>query len=166
MQVLAENNILDEHALNLDTPASSNILNDFPNRLCNLFAALDHVLKDTGTNNVTKGGLGTFNKSLADVGDTKSGLMGRHNVIVDDGGQAQSNIVLGHANLLGHLCNLDLDVDLDEPFAEGVDLDQAGIDCLVETTELGDKTDLALVDVLVRVRADDAARNSTQSSNA
>jgi hypothetical protein len=55
---------------------------------------------------------------------------------------------------------------LDEPLAEGVDPDQTGIDCLVETTELGNETDLTLVDVLVRVGADDAARNSTQSSNA
>lgn len=87
-------------------------------------------------------------------------------MIVDDRGQAQSNIVLGHAGLLRHFCNLDLDVDLNEPLAEGVDLDQAGIDCFVETTELGDEADLALVDVLVGVGADDAARNSTQSSNA
>lgn len=87
-------------------------------------------------------------------------------MIVDDGSQAQSNIVLGHAGLLRHLCNLDLDVDLKEPLAEGVDLDQAGIDCLVETTELGDETDLTLVDVLVRIGTDDAARNSAQSSNA
>lgn len=86
-------------------------------------------------------------------------------MIVDNRGQAQSDIVLGHAGLLRHLCDLDLHIDLNESLAERVDLDQTGVDSLVETTELGDETNMALVDVLIRVGADDAAGNCTTCSN-
>merc|ERR1711937_327038 len=88
-----------------------------------------------------------------------------HNVVVDDRGQAQGDVVLGHADLLGDLCDLDLDIDLDQTLGEGVDLDEAGIDGLVESTKLGDETDVALVDALVWVGADDAAGDGAQGTN-
>lgn len=61
--------------------------------------------------------------------------------------------------------NLNLDIDLDQALTERVDLDQTGVDSLVEAAKLGDKTNVALAHALVGVRADDAARNSTHSSN-
>jgi hypothetical protein len=115
---------------------------------------------------VTQGGLGTLHEGLANVGNTESGLVGRNNVVVDDGGEAQGDVVLCHANLLWNLCSLNLDVDRDETLAERVDLDETRVDSLVETTELGDKTNITLLDVLVRVRADYATRNGTHGTNA
>lgn len=53
--------------------------------------------------------------------------------------------------------DLDLDVDLDQLFGEGVDLDEAGVDGAVETAEFGDEADVALADGFVGVRAADAA---------
>lgn len=48
-------------------------------------------------------------------------------MVVDDGGQIQSDIVLCHTDLTRYLDYLDLDVDLDETLGEWVDLDQTGI---------------------------------------
>lgn len=42
------------------------------------------------------------------------------------------------------LDDLDLDVDLDEVFGEGVDFDEAGVDGFVEAPEFGDQPDVAL----------------------
>ncbi len=66
----------------------------------------------------------------------------------------------------GHTSNLDLDIDLDKTFTEGVDLDETGIDGLVELAELGDKTDIALVDLLVGVGAEDTAGHGTDRADA
>lgn len=166
LKLLAEDNVLDEHALDLDTPAGGNVLNDLANGLGNLLAALNDVLQDTGTDDVAKRGLGALNQGLADIGDAEGGLVGADNVVVDDRGQVDSDVVLGHADLLGDLDNLDLDVDLDKTLAEGVDLDQTGVDSLVETAELGDEADVTLTDTLVRVGAADAAGNGTERTDA
>jgi len=53
---------------------------------------------------MTECGLCTFNKSLTDIRDTESCLMWGGDVVVDDGGQMEGNVVFGHANLLGNLC--------------------------------------------------------------
>jgi hypothetical protein len=54
------------------------------------------------------------------------------------------DIVLRHASLLRDLDDLDLDIDLDEPLAEGVDLDEARIDGLVKFPEFGHQAHVAL----------------------
>jgi hypothetical protein len=61
--------------------------------------------------------------------------------------------------------NLNLDIDLDETFAERIDSDQTRINSAVESTELRDQTDITLRNRFVGVRTDDAARNSTHCSN-
>lgn len=61
---------------------------------------------------------------------------------------------------------MDLDVDLEEPFAEGIDLDQAGVDGLVEAAKLGDEADIALLYVLVRVREADEAGDGAEGPEA
>jgi hypothetical protein len=115
---------------------------------------------------MTKSGLGTLNESLADVGDTEGGDVGRDDVVVDNGGEVEGDIVLGHADLLGNLGDLDLDVDLDEILTERVDLDQTGIDGLVELAELGDKAYITLLDSLEGVGAADAAGDGSHGSHA
>jgi hypothetical protein len=67
--------------------------------------------------------------------------------------------------LLGDLRDLNLDIDLDEPLAERVDLDETGVDGLVELAELGDETDIALADALEGVGATNAAGDSAHGSN-
>lgn len=61
--------------------------------------------------------------------------------------------------------NLDLDIDLSERLRQRVDLDKTRIDGASETTELGDKTNITLLDRLVRVGAADAARNGSESTD-
>jgi hypothetical protein len=107
----------------------------------------------------------TLHKSLLDVVDTESGLVRRDNVVVDDRGQAKGNIVLGHANLLWDFGGLNLDINLEKSLAERIDLDQTGVNSLVELSELGNETNVALVDFLVRVGTNDAAGNSAHSSD-
>lgn len=74
-------------------------------------------------------------------------------------------LTFGHANLLRYLHDLDLDIDLYELFGERVDLDKTRVDGASETTELGDETNITLVDRLVGVRAAKAAGNGTESTN-
>ncbi|KAI6756254.1 hypothetical protein HG530_011990 [Fusarium avenaceum] len=126
LQLLTEDNILDEHTLNLNTPASGNILNDFSDGLGDLLATLDDVLENTSTDYMTESGLSTLHESLLNVIDTESSL---------------------------------------ESLAERVDLDQTRIDSLVELSKLCNETDVALVDFLVRVGADDTAGNGAHGSN-
>ena len=74
-------------------------------------------------------------------------------------------LTFGHANLLRHLHNLNLDIDLHERFGERVDLDETRVDGASETTELGNKTNVTLLDWFVWVGATDTAGNCTQSTN-
>lgn len=162
---MAENDILDEHTLDLYTPPGGNVLDDLADGLGKLFPTLNNVLEDARAHDVAQCSLRPLNQGLADVGDSKGGLVGADNMVVDDGRQVERDVVLGHADLLGDLDDLDLDVDLNEALGEGVDLDKARVDSLVEFAKLGDQTNVTLVHVLVRVRADDAAWNGTQGSN-
>lgn len=108
----------------------------------------------------------TFDERLSDVGDTESGLVGRNDVIIDDGGQVEGDVILGHADLSRNLDNLNLDIDLDEFLGQRVDLDQAGIDGASEAAEFGDQTDVSLGDGFVRVGADDTAGDGSEETNA
>jgi hypothetical protein len=63
------------------------------------------------------------------------------------------------------LDNLDLDVDLNQALRQRVDLDETRVDSAREAAEFGDQTDITLRDGLVRVGADEAARNSSAETN-
>jgi hypothetical protein len=89
----------------------------------------------------------------------------RGDVVVDDGGQVQGDVVLCHADLTRHFDDLDLNIDLDEALGKRVDLDETGVDSTREAAELGDQTNVALRDRLVGVGADDAARNGTAEAD-
>lgn len=165
LQILTENDIFDEHALHLNSPASGNLLNNLPNGLSNLFAALDNILQNTGTDDVSQSGLSALDEGLTHVSDAEGCLVRADDMVVNDGGQMQGNVVLGHADLLGDFNDLNLDVDLDNTLRQGVDLDQAGIDSLVETAEFGDEANVALIDILVRIGAANAARDGAKGTD-
>lgn len=114
LELTGENDILDQHALDLHTPTSGDILNDLCNTLGKLLTTLNDVLQDTGADDMAKSSLGALNKCLADVDNTEGGLVGGDDVVVDDGGKMNSDIVLGHTDLLGDFADLDLDIDRDE----------------------------------------------------
>ena len=75
LELLAKDDVLDQHALDLDTPASGDVLDDLANGLGNLLAALNDVLEDARTDDVAEGGLGTLDQRLTDVCDAKGGLV-------------------------------------------------------------------------------------------
>ncbi len=166
LEVIAEDDVLDEHGLDLNTPARSDLFDNLSDGLSNLLTTLNHVLEDTSTHNVTEGGLGTFDQGLTDVGDTEGSLVRRCDVVVDDRGQVECDIVLGHADLTGNLDDLNLDIDLDESLGQRVDLDQTRVNGARELAELGDQADVSLRDRLVGVRADDTAGNGAHETNA
>jgi hypothetical protein len=64
-----------------------------------------------------------------------------------------------------HTNDLNLDVDLNETFAEGVDLDETGINSAIESTEFGDQTDVTLRDRFVGVGTANAAGECSHGSN-
>jgi hypothetical protein len=61
--------------------------------------------------------------------------------------------------------NLNLDIDLEETFAERVNFDETRIDCAVESTEFGDQANVALRYGFVRIGAADTTRKGAHSSN-
>lgn len=186
LQFLREDDVLDQHTLDGNTPVGGSIFNDFVDGLRNLFSAFDDVLEYTSTDDMSERGLGTLDKGRADVGDTEGCPVGGCNVVVNDGSQAESDVVFGHTHLLGNLCldivlvafsvekwtylihtnNLNLDVNLDEALAKRIDLDKARVDGTSEATKLGNEPDITLLDRLVGVRANNTARNSTKSPDA
>ncbi len=64
-------------------PAAT-VLNDLANALGYLFPALDDILEDASSNNMTQSGLSSLNEGLAHVGDAESSLVGGQDVVVDD----------------------------------------------------------------------------------
>lgn len=72
--------------------------------------------------------------------------------------------VNGHV-IARHTNYLDFHIDLDQLLAQRVDLDETGINSTVESAEFGHETDIALLDGLVGIWADAAARNGAQAAN-
>ena len=97
---------------------------------------------------MSKGGLSTFDESSAEVGNAECSLVWARDAVVDDRCEGQVDVVLGHADLLWHLDNLDLDVDLNEALGQWVDLDESWVDGAGESSELGDQTDVSLRDCM------------------
>ena len=86
-------------------------------------------------------------------------------MIINHGGEEDGDVILGHDDLLGHLDDLDADVDGDEGFGEDVYFDQPRVDGAVEAAEFCDEADVALADGLVGVWADDAAGDCAEVAN-
>jgi hypothetical protein len=166
LKFLAEDDILDKHTLHRRTPASGRFFDDFANGLRDLLAALNHVLQDACANDVTQSRLRTLHERLAEIGDAEGGFVRARDVVVDDGCEGEVDVVLGHADLLRYLDNLDLHIYLDQALGEWVNFDETGVHCSCESAELGDQTDLTLRDWLVRVGADDAAWDCAQCTDA
>lgn len=127
LQLIAENDILDQHRLNQNTPGSSDIFDNLRSRLSNLLAPFDDILQHASTNHMAQCCLGTLDEGLFDVGDAKGGLVRRGDLVVDDGGQGERDVVFGHADLARDLDDLNLDVNSFEVLTERVDLDETGV---------------------------------------
>ena len=61
---------------------------------------------------------------------------------------------------------MDLDIDLNKAFRQGIDLDQTWIDSARKSTEAGDQANITLRDGLVGIRAADAAGNRAEETDA
>lgn len=75
LQLLAEDDVFDQHRFDCNTPAHGGFFDDFADGLGDLFATLDHVLKHAGTDYVAESRLGALDQGLADVGDAESCLV-------------------------------------------------------------------------------------------
>lgn len=114
---------------------------------------------------MSKGGLCALNKRLAHIRDTECSFMRRDDIVVDNRGKVNRDVILCHTNLLRNLAELDLHVDRDEFFGKRVNLDETGVDCTMEFPELGNETDATLVNRFIRIRANDATRNGTKKTD-
>jgi len=81
--------------------------------------------------------------------------MGGGDVIVNDGGELNSDIVPSHTNLLWDLADLNLDVYLNEFLGQRVDLDKTWVNSAVKTAEFSNQAHVSLGDGLIRVRTAD-----------
>lgn len=85
---------------------------------------------------MSQSGLSALHERRSDVGDAERGLVWGSDLVVDDGGEIESDIVLGHANLARHFDDLDLDIHGLETFADGVDLDETRVHGALEATSM------------------------------
>lgn len=166
LELVAEDYVLDEHRFDLDTPASRDIFDDLADRLCDLLPAFNNILKNSRTHNMPQRRLRPFNQRLPHITNSERGLMRARNMIINHTRQLQCNIILRHADLLWHLDDLDLDIDLDEALGERVDLHETWVDGAVKTPEFGDEADVALGDGLVGIGTADAAGDGAESADA
>ena len=127
LQLIAEDDILDQHGLYQDTPGSSHFLDDLRCRLSDLLATLNHVLQHPRTNDMAECGLGALDEGLLDIGDSECGLVRRNDLVVDHGGQGKRDVVLGHADLARHFDDLNLDIDCLKILTQRVNLDKTGV---------------------------------------
>ena len=111
LQIVAENNILDEHGLDLHTPPSCYVFDDLRGGLGDLLTAFNHILQDSRSDDMAQSGLGALDKRLSYIADTEGGFVGRDDLVIDNRRQVQSDIVLGHTDLTRHLDDLDLHID-------------------------------------------------------
>ena len=93
LQVLAEDDVLDQHALDGGAPARRGLFDDLADRLRDFFAALDYVLEHARADDVAEGGLRALDEGLADVGDAEGGFVGGGDVVVDDGCELEVDVV-------------------------------------------------------------------------
>lgn len=93
LQVLAEDDVLDQHALDGRAPARGGLLDDLADGLRDFLAALDHVLQHARADDVAEGGLRALDEGLADVGDAEGGFVGGGDVVVDDGCELKVDVV-------------------------------------------------------------------------
>lgn len=105
LEVIGEDDVLDEHAFDLDAPSCGDFFDYFSDGLGDLLAALDDVLEDAGADDVAEGRLCALYEGLSDVADAECGFVGGRDVVVDDGGEVQGYVVFGHADLAGDLCS-------------------------------------------------------------
>jgi hypothetical protein len=166
LEILRKDDVLDKHRLDFDTPTQRSLLDNLADRLSNLLTTLNHILQHTCTDNMTQRRLCTLDKCLADVADAEGGLVRRRDAVVNDGRKLQRDIVLGHADLLGDLDDLDLDVDLHKLLGERVDVDETGVDGAGEAAEFGHETYVSLVHGLIGIRANDAAGDCAEGTDA
>ena len=103
LELVAEDDVLDKHALDLHAPAGRDVLDDLANGLRDLLTALDDILEHARAHDVPQRRLCTLDQRRAHVGDAERGLVGRRDVVVDDGREVERDVVLGHADLLGDL---------------------------------------------------------------
>lgn len=155
LEFLREYDVLDQHALNLYTPASSRLLDDFADRLCYFFSPFNHILQHSCANNVSERRLRSFHKRCSQVGDSEGGFVWGGDVVVNNRGKMQVDVVLGHTDLTRDFDDLDLDVDLDEIFGERVDFHETWVDCACEAAKSGYEADVSLGYGFVWVGADD-----------
>jgi len=125
LEFVAEDDVLDQHALDLHTPARGDVLDYLADRLRNLFPALNHVLENARADDVAEGGLGTLDEGLADIGDTEGSFVRGGDVVVDDGSEVKGDIVFCHADLFGNLC--------DHKYDQHMNLEK----CMVSSSENG-----------------------------
>lgn len=76
-------------------------------------------------------------------------------MIVNDGGELNSDVVLSHTDLLWDLADLNLDVDLNEFLRQRVNLDKTWVNGAVEAAEFSNQAHVSLGDGFVRVRTAD-----------
>ena len=93
LKILAEDDVLDQHALDGGAPAGGGLFDDLADRLRDFLAALDYVLEHARADDVAEGGLRALDEGLADVGDAEGGFVGGGDVVVDDGCELEVDVV-------------------------------------------------------------------------
>lgn len=151
LKVLREQKILDEDRLNADSPVGSRSLDDLLNLSSDSLSLGNDVLESPGTDDVSKGGLGSLDEGSSNVGDSVGGLVRGGNRPTDDGLQIDVDVILGHDLLSRDGIHSDSNIDDPDGLSADVDVDKSRVDGLVELSEPRDESDVSLSDRSERV---------------
>lgn len=84
LKFLREPQILEQYALDVDTPLLSGAFDDLLDLCRKTFAVRQDVLKHTGTHDLSQGSLSALNERLPDIGDTERCAVRVHYVPAED----------------------------------------------------------------------------------
>jgi len=147
----AEDDILDEDTFNGHTPLVSNVPDNFGDLKGNSLALGDDTLYGARAYDMTERSLSTFNERLAEICDAECCSVGVANLEVDDRVNFDVDVITSDDCLSSDWANLNLDVDDAQRFSADIDLNQTGVDRLVELSKARHKTDRALLDIAERI---------------
>ena len=155
----AEDDVLDEDALDGDTPLIGDVPYDFGNFECNGLALGNDALYGASTDDMAESRLSTLDKCLAQVRDAESSAVRVADLEINDGVAIESGevrgrkfdmkkrdihldvyVVAGNDGLSSNWADLDFDVDNTEGLCADVDLDETRVDRLVELSEARNQT--------------------------
>lgn len=149
LEVLGEQNFLNEHSGDGDSPVVSGSLDNILDVRGHFFLSLEGFLEENVSEDVSDGRLGDFGDGHLVIFDGKIGLVRVFDVVIDDSVDRDVDVVLGHDGLFLQVDDSFSSVHQGDGFTARVDEVEAGGEGLEVLAELLDDAEVGLGDLSV-----------------